>query len=144
MKKYVVGLIFDNELKNILMLKRMKAPYQDLYNGVGGKMEERETPKQAMIREIEEETGLTPEFFTKTIHLVSLSFPTTNILLEVFYSVLNVDKDTVSIEKETREGTLEWLSIDLNDLLNASNPQMAGEGNIAYFVQLALQQEKEK
>lgn len=140
MKKYVVGLIFDKEMEHVLMLKRLKAPYTNLYNGVGGKIEEQETPKDAMIREIEEETELTPEFFTKTIQLVSLTFPT-NLSLDVFYSILNVERDTVFIEKETREGTLEWLSIESNDLLNASNPQIAGEGNIAYFVQLALQQE---
>ncbi|PLS18885.1 hypothetical protein CVD28_00345 [Bacillus sp. M6-12] len=137
MKEYVVGLIFDNNMEHVLMLKRAKEPYGDLYNGVGGKIEPTESPKEAMIRETEEEIGLTPEFFTKTNHLLSLTLPT-SVQLEVFYSILNVDKETLIFEKETREGILEWLSIKEDNLLDASNSLIAGDGNIAYFTQFAL------
>lgn len=40
------------------MLNRDFAPTQGLWNGVGGKMEEEETPKDCVVREVKEETGL--------------------------------------------------------------------------------------
>lgn len=51
MKQYVVGFAFDHTMDHVLMLKRKKPPYQHLYNGVGGKIENGENPEQAMFRE---------------------------------------------------------------------------------------------
>lgn len=51
-------LCFIRKDDEILMLNREKAPLQGLWNGVGGKMEENETPMACILREIEEETGL--------------------------------------------------------------------------------------
>ena len=42
----------------VLLLKRNRAPYIGLWSAPGGKMEHGESPQDAVIREIEEETGL--------------------------------------------------------------------------------------
>ncbi|ENQ3079983.1 NUDIX hydrolase [Bacillus sp. WLY-B-L8] len=55
---YNQTLCFIRNDDGILMLNREKAPLQGLWNGVGGKMIEAETPMACILREIEEETGL--------------------------------------------------------------------------------------
>ena len=40
MKRMNVIVVFDKELKNVLMCKRTKEPYKGLYNLVGGKLED--------------------------------------------------------------------------------------------------------
>ncbi|WP_077212244.1 NUDIX hydrolase [Bacillus dakarensis] len=43
---------------NILLLNRNKAPNMGLWNGVGGKIEQNESPFEGVIREAYEETGI--------------------------------------------------------------------------------------
>jgi 8-oxo-dGTP diphosphatase len=59
MRNYVVGLMFDSSKKNVLLLKKTHPPWQaGKYNGPGGASEENEIPRNAMIREFKEETGI--------------------------------------------------------------------------------------
>ena len=50
-------LCFLIHAEHILMLKRERPPNRGLWNGVGGKIEPGETPVDACLREVEEETG---------------------------------------------------------------------------------------
>lgn len=61
MKQYVMGLAFDAQLKNVLMIHKNRGPGDVVgkWNGIGGKIDpEDETPMHAMRREMAEETGL--------------------------------------------------------------------------------------
>lgn len=58
MKNYVVLFLFDEEGENVLLLLKNKPIYQvGKFNGVGGKIEESETPFNAIHRELYEETS---------------------------------------------------------------------------------------
>lgn len=60
MKHYVVGFCY-NEKDEVLLLKKRKPQWQfDQWNGIGGKIEQDETPLEAMVREFREETTLQP------------------------------------------------------------------------------------
>jgi 8-oxo-dGTP diphosphatase len=59
MKNYVVGFCFDHSCDQVVLIKKTKPNWQkDRLNGVGGKLEEGETPVEAMAREYYEETGV--------------------------------------------------------------------------------------
>lgn len=59
MKSYVLGFIFEAGSENILLIKKNRPSEQaGKYNGIGGKIEPGETSEQAIVREVEEETGL--------------------------------------------------------------------------------------
>lgn len=56
--KYTLGFIHCPETGHVLLLNRQKAPWMGRWNGVGGKLDEGETPMDCIIRETFEETGL--------------------------------------------------------------------------------------
>lgn len=60
MSSYVLICIYDAYTKDIIMVEKKKPEWQKgLYNLVGGKIEDGETPREAAYRETEEETGIT-------------------------------------------------------------------------------------
>ena len=55
---YTYTLVFINIASHIVMINRNKAPWMGMWNGLGGKIQEDETPKQSIQREIQEELGV--------------------------------------------------------------------------------------
>lgn len=59
MSDYVCGFLFTHNHREVVLIRKNKPAWQrGRYNGVGGKVEEGETPKEAMAREFSEEAGL--------------------------------------------------------------------------------------
>jgi 8-oxo-dGTP diphosphatase len=59
MKKYVVGFMFSTDLQFVALIRKNRPEWQaGKLNGIGGKIEEDESPRDAMIREFYEETGV--------------------------------------------------------------------------------------
>jgi 8-oxo-dGTP diphosphatase len=141
MKRYVVGFVFDYDMKNVLMLNRIKDPYKGKFNGVGGKIENNELPYQAMIRELEEETGYLESDMIKNEHLMTIIFPNNDIhiQLNIFYHIL---KKEIFLsgknQKVINEGTLTVLNIQKEKLLHIENNTLAGDGNVTYFIYTIL------
>jgi len=58
--RYCVGFMFSEDWERVLLMRKLKPKWQEgLLNGIGGKVEENESPQFAMIRETIEETGIT-------------------------------------------------------------------------------------
>ena len=55
---YTYTLVFINIASKIVMINRNKAPWMGMWNGLGGKIQEDETPLQSIQREIQEELGI--------------------------------------------------------------------------------------
>ena len=56
---YTYTLAFIKYQQDILMLNRIKPPWLGLWNGLGGKIQANESPMASIIRELEEEMGIT-------------------------------------------------------------------------------------
>lgn len=90
-----------------LMLHRTKKQ-QDInkekWLGVGGKVEDKESPEECVIREVKEETGLTiKEYKLRGI----LTFTSTNYETEYIYVFTSNNFEGTLIE--CKEGDLQWI-----------------------------------
>ena len=75
MQEYVAGFLFDSYLEYVVLIRKEKPAWQKgKLNGVGGKIEEGETPAQAMRREFLEETGMDVEHWNQYVTLTGEGF----------------------------------------------------------------------
>lgn len=67
-KHYVLGFVFNSSRTKVLLMKKLQPDWQkNKWNGIGGEIEENETPLEAMERESIEETGFIHPFEIKII-----------------------------------------------------------------------------
>lgn len=108
------ALVVCEETREVLLLNRQKAPWMGRWNGIGGKLDEGETPLQCIIREAEEETGLhIQDFHSKGI---MRWIRDGNDLGGMYLFVAFVDRKTVeeygAPKKFCNEGILDWKKLD--------------------------------
>lgn len=128
-KNYVVIMLFNKDYSKILLVKRNKNPYKECWNGIGGKIENGETPIEAAIRETLEETGI---HMNNPKLLVTCVYPIENnqnsgTKLNVIYDCV----DDINID-DNREGHYEWKNIDF--VMNSYDNKIAGFSNLNQFV----------
>ena len=101
----------DNKYLMLHRTKKEKDDNSDKWIGIGGKIEEGETPKECILREAKEETGLilNSVCFRGIVYFRNDFYPDEDMYL--FTS-----KDFSGTIKECDEGDLEW--IDKEDLYN--------------------------
>ncbi|MFZ3579738.1 NUDIX hydrolase [Virgibacillus sp. DJP39] len=111
MYKYTICLIRKGE--RILLLNRNKKPTMGLWNGVGGKIEENETPYEGVIRETFEETAIQLDSVTYKGNVIFKDKDEIedNEGMYVFIADLP-DEAHIATPLHTDEGILEWKSID--------------------------------
>ena len=98
MKAYVVGFLFDPDYKQIALIKKKRPPWQKgFFNGIGGHIEDLETPYQAMIREFKEEAGVTVKDWTHTITLIGEDW-----IVYFFKAIADVDLCTTQTDEQIR------------------------------------------
>ncbi|MBE6894572.1 MAG: NUDIX hydrolase [Ruminococcaceae bacterium] len=127
MQGYNVIVVFNPQMDRMLMCKRVKDPYKDLSNFVGGKIEEGEDGYAAAYRELQEESGITSDDISIT-HLVDFNYPLDNCYVEVYVGRLN----KYVILKEEKH-PLYWSELDKNFF---DSSQYAGYGNIGHIMEL--------
>ena len=138
-KNYVVIMLFNKDYSKLLLIKRNKKPYKGCWNGIGGKIENDETPLEAAKRECMEETGIS---INNPKLLVTYVYPETNVLnsntkLNVIYDCV----DEVSVS-DNDEGHYEWKNTDF--VMNQNDKEIAGLSNLNQFVKEILDLENLK
>lgn len=131
-KNYCVCILLNKDLTKTLLIEKAQGKlFAGMFNGLGGKLEAGETPKQACIREIWEESS-EKITLTNPHHLATIHFPHEEpITLHAFYDII----DEVTLP-ENREGVAHWLPTEF--LLDFTNQNIVGYGNLSYFCNLAL------
>lgn len=113
----VVAAIIQHERK-ILATQRGYGDFKDGWEFPGGKMEPGETMQQAIIREIQEELGVTISP-TKLVTTVEYDYPTFHLTMHCLLSTvvegeikLIEHEDAKWLTKETLD-SVEWLPADI-------------------------------
>ena len=111
MMKYNTVVIFVIHGDEILMLNRNKHSWMGMWNSVGGKIENGETPIEAAIRETYEETGIkiSENNFN---YLADLNWFFEEDECGGSYCYLAYTDEKIATPLSTREGILEWKKID--------------------------------
>ncbi len=106
--------IYDDE---ILLIKRIKEPNADMWNGLGGKIEPGEMPYESVKREMLEEAELDIELNAKPEYhgIVSWSYlPDADFKMGMHLFTVNL-KNKLTLAKDnqmTDEGLLGWHKLD--------------------------------
>ncbi|WP_085520640.1 NUDIX hydrolase [Tuberibacillus sp. Marseille-P3662] len=110
MLKY--NLCFIRQDTKILLLNREFSPWLGRWNGVGGKLEKDERPRESMIREIHEETQINPSclYFKGLITWTNSEGGEFGGLY--LYLADIPENDVYQTPIKTDEGILDWKDID--------------------------------
>ena len=103
----------DNKYLMLHRTKKNNDVNKDKWIGVGGKIEDKESPEECIVREVKEETGLT--LLNYKLRCI-ITFSSTVAETEYIY-VFTSDKFTGEII-ECNEGDLEWVEKSKIDNLN--------------------------
>lgn len=116
MKKYVVGFLFNKDKTLILLIERTKDDWQKgLFNGIGGKIENDETPIEAMKRESIEESGIDAEWIEKA-YMSGANNDGNGFECTVFYAYSDKMLDFIQDEDSKKEGRLQIIITEsIND-----------------------------
>lgn len=130
--RYTLILIFNEDYDNILLMYKIKGPFPNTWNGVGGKIENSDNnPMEGALREVKEEIGLDANHFNVFKELLILKFPD-DVELNVFYGT--VKNNTRAIQMEDEE--IAWFNVE--DLFDVRDNELAGYGNLPYFINMIL------
>lgn len=123
--KYNCSIVFSPDGARILMCRRMKEPFKEKLNLVGGRREEGESALDGAYRELFEETGITKDDI-RLFPLMELDYPFLGYDLEIFFGFL--ERETELTEEVN---PLTWVSVD-DDFTDME--RYAGAGNITHMV----------
>ncbi|BFH63626.1 hypothetical protein PAJ34TS1_42180 [Paenibacillus azoreducens] len=116
------NICFIRQGDRVLLLNRNKPSWMGAWNGVGGKLEPGETPRDSMLRELKEETGVVPErlYFKGVVTWVTDGVKTGGMY--VYAAELPADAEYPA-PLPTDEGILDWK--ELSWILHPENRGVA-------------------
>ncbi|MDD2205871.1 MAG: NUDIX domain-containing protein [Aminobacterium sp.] len=113
----IIVFCFIVDKNKILLIRRNKEPYAATLTVPGGKKEKRESLTQACIREVQEETGLTPCSLELAGIVHNFQENNSNETLTFYFTCRSYSGELRSGE----EGTVEWFDIDESFTLHDVN-----------------------
>ena len=126
-----VVMLVDAAGEKVLMCKRLRNPYQGLYNFVGGKAEPGEDGLHAAYRELREETGVSAADVTLH-HLATFAYAEGGAGLPPYELQSYVGRLRKPVEVQGEENPLLWMPLDQNFF---DITRFAGEGSVGHIVE---------
>jgi 8-oxo-dGTP diphosphatase len=110
MLKY--NICFIRQGNRILLINRNNPSWMGCWNGIGGRLEQGETPRQSMVREISEETGI-PEsaYRLRFAGIITWSTDSTDYGGMYTYTAELDDEYQLTTPIGMEEGILDWKPI---------------------------------
>ena len=127
-KVYNCIVVFNGNKDEVLLCLRKKNPFQGKFNFVGGKVEPGEDPTKAAYRELQEETGITPQQI-RLYRLMDICYYHQNFALQIYVGRLDGE---INLEEEVNPLCWMSLDVDFND-----RHFFAGEQNMAHIINIA-------
>lgn len=126
----------------VLLLYRKKEPNKSLWNGLGGKIEENETPRENVFREINEEANIDLSKAESITFAGIITWHDGNNIspqkgMYAYIAKFSDESDLPIEDHDTDEGILSWKPIKW--VTNHNNPEVVS--NIPYFLPLILYNE---
>lgn len=134
---YTIGFCILHD--TVLMLHRKFQPNQNLWNGIGGKIDSGETPDEGIAREVMEEAHLDVNK-AKSIKFVGIVTwavvqDESNNHKGMYAYIIEFSNPVGWKNKNTEEGLLEWKSYDW--VINKDNQEVVD--NLPYLLPLMLE-----
>ena len=104
----------DDGILFLLMKRNLNKIYEHLWQGVAGKIEEGETSSEAAIRELKEETGLSPVYMFVADHVSKFYEVNGDRINLVPVFGIEVDSEIINLSEE--HISYKW--VDINEALN--------------------------
>lgn len=141
-KKYVVGLAFSHDLNYVTVIqKRPSFEYGPVFNGVGGKIEPGETPKEAMVREFQEETGeliedwkLFASFISNTDFPYTIDCFCTSVDWKILHAVRQTTDEVPSVKHIRSEVIRDSGMANLTWLIEMARQKLDGKVRGTYVI----------
>lgn len=111
--KKAATLCILRSYKGLLLLRRSKEPHLGKYIPIGGRLDPFETPAQASIREVYEETNISLAGVS-LVGIMTETSPTKFNWINYIY-VSDIDPEIHFVQSD--EGTLEWIEISRLDTI---------------------------
>ena len=123
---YTLGFAFDSSAEKVVLIRKNRPAFlAGLLNGVGGKIEDGETPIETMVREFREETGVE----TSALDWIFLGkMSNTHFEVNVYSAFGDFALDAKTMESEE----IVVHDVDMNAILEN------GAANLAWLIPMAL------
>lgn len=125
--RYVAGFMFSRDRAEVALIRKNKPAWQKgLLNGIGGKIEDGESARQAMIREFWEETGSKSQESFR--HFALIHGPTFSV--DFFYTVGDLNELRTMEEEQIERVRLADIHVLRADMIE----------NLPWLISLAIDQ----
>lgn len=141
-KEYTVVLLFNADGSKVLLVKKDRTTFAGKLNGVGGKIEEGETPEQCAYREIQEESSLPPEKITDLTWIGTLVIPeqcdtdNEDKCPKLWFYTGIVASESWAHTPENETEPVAWYMLN-KDSVPFTDLELAGNGSLEYFIKMA-------
>lgn len=142
-KSYTVIFLLNRTGTKVLLQLKDRTEYTGKLNGVGRKIEDKENPEQGAYREILEETSIESKDIQNLTWLGTLICPENcdernrDKFPELwFYGAVIYDEDLAK-QPKTESEKINWYTILEDNTIDTNGLELAGDGNIPYFIGLA-------